>query len=65
MIKIIPSIEENSTVELEDDEFGEILEKPDGYVITQCDRVLPPEYVMTTLGGYFIRDELVAGVVEE
>jgi len=65
MIKIIPDTRENSVVKLEEDEYGELLDKPAGYVITQCEKKLPKEYVSTPIGGYFIRKSLVAKVIEE
>jgi len=65
MIKIIPDTKKNSVVKLEDDEYEEFIDKPEGYAITQCEKQLPKEYVKTPIGGYFIRKDLVARVVEE
>ena len=65
MIKIIPSTEKNNVVELKENEYKEFIDKPEGYVITQCEKQLPKEFVKTPIGGYFIRKDLVAKVVEE
>jgi hypothetical protein len=65
MIKIIPSTEKNSVVKLKKHEYGEFLDESDRYVITQCEKQLPKEFVSTSTGGYFIRKNLVARVIKK